>query len=99
MNYILEVYSHGMFIPITGYAVCDPNKAVTLEFGIDDNFNNPDWMTTNIYKIESHNTILHTVSEEINQQKDPKVETFLFDARRDIMTHLDATGFFAAKAS
>jgi hypothetical protein len=98
MNYILEVYSHGMFIPITGNAVCEPNKAVTLEFGIDDNFNNPDWMTTNIYKIEGHHAILHTVSETM-QQQDPAVETFLFDAKRDIMTHLDATGFFASKTS
>ena len=92
MNYILEVYSNGMFIPITGNAVVENNNAVTLEFGIDDYFNNPDWMTTNIYKIEtpSDKNLPNQPKSEINP-----IDTFLFDAKRDILTYLRQTGFMA----
>jgi len=89
MNYILEVYSDGMFIPITGTAIVEDNNALTLEFGIDDYFNNPDWMTTNIYTI---NTRSYTDASAQNAMNG-KIDTFLSDAQRDILTHLDRTGF------
>jgi hypothetical protein len=90
MNYILEVYSDGMFIPITGRAIVEDDNAVTLEFGIDDYFNNPDWMTTNIYKIESqpNRDLRNNITSE-----NGKVDAFLFDAKRDILTHLGQSGF------
>lgn len=96
MNYILEVYSDGLFIPITGTAVVETNNTVVMEFGVDDHFNNPEWMTQSVYRIKSE------------PQKDPevpntpdniKINTFLSDAQRDIMTHLDQNGFLPVQHS
>jgi len=96
MNYILEVYSDGLFIPITGTAVVETNNTIVLEFGIDDHFNNPEWMTQNVYKIQNEpykETGVADGSENI------KINTFLFDAHRDIMTHLDQNGFLPVQHS
>lgn len=90
MNYIIEVYSDGMFIPITGTAIVEKNNAVVLEFGIDDHFNNPEWMTQNVYKIQSQPYREAIISEN---SENGKINTFLVDAQRDIMTHLDQNGF------
>ena len=78
-----------MMIPITGRAIVEDNNAVTLEFGIDDYFNNPDWMTTNIYKIENQ-----PVSEARNRSNGSsnKVDAFLSDAKREILTYLGSNG-------
>jgi len=92
MNYILEVYSHGLFIPITGAAVAGTDNSLVFEFGIDDHFNGPEWMTTSIYRIESN------VANDAQVHPDTRVATFLQDARRDIMNHLDANGFLPKRA-
>lgn len=86
-NYILEVYSDGLIIPITGRAIVEENNAVTLEFGIDDYFNNPDWMTTNIYKIENKPAKRNRSTIENN-----KIDAFLSDAKREILTYLGRNG-------
>lgn len=96
MNYILEVYSDGLFIPITGTAVVETNNTIVLEFGIDDHFNNPDWMTQNVYKIKSEPYREAGIS---SGSDDIKINTFLFDAQRDIMTHLDQNGFLPVQHS
>jgi hypothetical protein len=96
MNYILEVYSDGLFIPITGTAVVEKNNTVVLEFGIDDHFNNPEWMTQNVYKIKSEPFREAAVPDSAD---DNKVNTFLFDAQRDIMTHLGQHGILPVQHS
>lgn len=95
MNYILEVYSDGLFIPITGTAMIEKDDVVVLEFGIDDHFNNPEWMTQNVYMIKSEP---YKNAGAPGSTGDLKVNAFLFDAQRDIMTHLDQTGFLSARA-
>jgi hypothetical protein len=96
MNYILEVYSDGMFIPITGSAILETQDAITLEFGIDDNFDNPDWMKTSIYKMERQPVVHDFHLQQRLEHPDPKVAAFLWDAKRDILTYLDRTGFWTA---
>lgn len=90
MNYIIEIYSDGIFIPVTGYAQLE-NDTVTLEFGIDDHFNCPDWMSANVYKLEKL-PLKHNAKTDIVKEKS---QLFLLDAQRDIFTYLEKNNFIA----